>query len=183
MSFAIKYSKEQERKAIARINALPALIMKETDNLTEEIGKIGKTEIKKHIIQSETPYSRAAQAAGINSASGRRKTGKMYNSVDFKKSVFKNKTRLLVGWVKAKVPQYYRYQESGFKNRFKAAYDGSGKLRVRGNKPIYRMMPNGEFKMTEGMFAIRDTRFIIEKMLPSFRKDYIKNIVRELKKL
>lgn len=183
MSFSMRLNEKMKQRVNDRILALPELIMKETENLAKEIGNIGEKRIKKYIIESETPFSRAAQSAGLNKGSGRRRTGKMYNSVSYKTVAFKSKTRILVGWIKSSVPKYYRYQESGFKNRFKAAYSAGGALRVKGGKPVLRMLPNGEFNMTKGMFAIRDTRFDLEKMIPKLKKQYIKNIVQEMKRI
>jgi len=183
MNFIIKMEQRSQQRVLDMIREAPNAIQKETERLTREIGGFGEKQVKKYIANSGTPFSRAAQSAGLNSGSGRRRTGRMYNAVSYKVTAFKTKSVVLIGWINPKVPNYYRYQESGFKNRFKAAYTTGGALRVKGKKPVVRMMPNGEYKMTEGMFAIRDTRFDIEKVIPKLVSDFNKDLVRELKRL
>jgi hypothetical protein len=183
MNFILKMEQRSQQRVLDIINEAPNATQRESQRLTREIGSFGEKQVKKYIADSATPFSKAAQSAGLNSGSGRRRTGRMYNAVSYKVTAFKTKSNILIGWIKPKVPEYYRYQEVGFKNRFKAAYDRGGALRVKGKSPVVRMMPNGEFKMTKGMFAIRDARFDIEKVIPKLVSDFNKDLVRELKRL
>jgi len=166
---------------LRRTERAEKIVKEESMAMAEEIANFGENEMKAIILTSGTPFSDAARRAGINKGPGRFRTGRMYNSVKSRVSVSGNNVSAEYGWL-GQVRKYFLYQELGFKNKFIASYSGSGVLRVQGGSPVVRRNPNGGYKNTPGMFALRDSQKSIEKELPKFLKKYRSRITRRINK-
>lgn len=164
-----------------KTNRLKQIILEESVKMAEEVGELGELEVKSNIAASGTPFSLKARQAGINKGPGRYRTGLMYNSVSHLVSKSGGNVIARFGFVK-RFEDYFRYQELGFRNKFIAAYDGSGNLKVRGGAPVIRRNPFGGFKNTPGMFAIRDARTAIVEELPAIARKYEGIIKRRVRK-
>ena len=71
---------------------------------------------------------------------------------------------------------------SGFKNKFIAAYTGSGRLRIVNGGPVIMRNPFGGYKNTKGMFALRDSGADAESQLPRLTTKYKSRITRRINK-
>ena len=164
--------------ALRKLNGAEAIIREEAIKMSAEIAMFGEDEMKSNILASGTPFSQKARQAGINQGPGRFRTGKMYNAV--KSRVFSGgKTvRAAFGWID-QVEDYFRYQETGFNNKFFASYTPGGNLRVEGGQPVIR--PADFRRTTKGMFALRDARLTVEQELPRFTRKYEGIISRRIR--
>jgi len=172
---------EDIKKALDRVGATPRIIQEEAEKMAAEVAEFGELEMKAIILTSGTEFSDAARRAGINRGPGRFRTGKMYNSVTSRASSSGDVVSAEYGWL-GQVRKYFLYQENGFKNKFIASYSGSGVLRVQGGSPVVRRNPNGGYKNTPGMFALRDSQKAVQRELPKFLKKYRGRITRRVNK-
>lgn len=176
-----KFSKVDVSGVLKKSNASKDVLREETILMAEEVAKFGSERMKEYIEQRGTPFSKAAQSAGINMGPGRKRTGNMYDSVDYRVETGDVKISAAFGWLR-NFEKYFSFQESGFKNIYIASYTGSGKLRVGGGQPIVRKNPFGGFKNTPGMFALRDARADTAAEVPKIAKKYKDRITRRAKK-
>ena len=156
-----------------RVDAIPHIIKEESENLANEIGVIGVDEMKIVVATSGTPFSRAAHDVGLNvSPTGRIRTGRMYQSIDYTvRSSVKN-TATTIGYLKD-VKKYFKMQEFGFLQIFRGSYTSSGELRLRngGRSPRVFGRKDGPTE-TEGMFAMQAALVEINQQLPALLKKY-----------
>tara|TARA_R110000803_G_scaffold142393_1_gene208686 strand:- start:526 stop:1080 length:555 start_codon:yes stop_codon:yes gene_type:complete len=166
---------------LKKANSIKRIVTEETVAMSGEIVEFGENEMKAIILTSGTPFSDAARSAGINKGPGRFRTGQMYNAVKSRVTVSGNSVSAEYGWL-GKIRKYFLYQEYGFRNKFIASYSGSGVLRVDSGSPVVRRNPNGGYKNTPGMFALRDSQKSVEKELPRLLKKYRGRITRRINK-
>jgi len=166
---------------LERAKAIPSIVQEESIAMAEEIAELGENEMKAIILTSGTPFSDAARRAGINKGPGRFRTGQMYNAVKSRVTSSSAGVRAEYGWI-GKIRKYFRYQDQGFRHTFVASYSPSGALRSSGGSPIVRLNPNGGYKNTPGMFALRDSAKSIERELPRLLKKYRARITRRINK-
>jgi hypothetical protein len=160
------------------------IIKEESKLMAGELAEFGANRMREYIKQRGTAFSAAAAAAGVNKGPGRIRTGKMYDSVDARVSLAGSNasgTRVSAefGWIR-NFEEYFEYQETGFKNKFIAAYTGAGRLRVVNGGPIIMRNPFGGYKNTKGMFALRDSGIDAESELPRLTKKYKSRITRRI---
>jgi hypothetical protein len=172
-----RFARVDISKQLGLLKNAGKIAREEAVNLAREVGVIGANEMKSQILASGTEFSQAARQAGINRGPGRFRTGNMYKSVDFRVEAGERGARSAFGWIN-NFEEYFIYQEQGFRNRFLAAYDSRGGLRVKSGGPIVRMNPFGGYKNTPGMFALRDARASVERELPALTKKYQAKIAR-----
>lgn len=162
------------------------IIREESRLMAGELAEFGAERMREYIKQRGTKFSAAAAAVGVNRGPGRIRTGKMYDSVDARVSLVGSNasaTRVSAefGWIR-NFEQYFEYQETGFKNKFIAAYTGAGRLRLINGSPIIMRNPFGGYKNTKGMFALRDSGLDAESELPRLTKKYKSRITRRINK-
>lgn len=182
-----KFARINVSGILQRPGAAAKIIEEESRLMAEEVGRFGSERMKEYIRDRGTAFSRAAQAAGINKGPGRIRTGKMYDSVDYRVEGGTSRVSSAFGWIR-NFEQYFEYQELGFRNIFIASYAGSS-LRVAGSNagrfiraggPIVRKNPYGGYKNTPGMFALRDARADVQNEMPRIAKKYRTRITRRL---
>lgn len=164
---------------LKKANAIPGIVAEEAEAMATEMAEFGENEMKAIILTSGTPFSDAARKAGINRGPGRYRTGQMYNAVKSKVTRSGTNVRAEYGWI-GKIRKYFVYQDQGFRNRFLASYSSSGSLKVSQGSPVVRINPNGGYKNTQGMFALRDSRKSVEKELPRLLKKYRTRITKRI---
>lgn len=164
---------------LKKVESAPRIVAEEAEAMAAEMAEFGENEMKAIILTSGTPFSDAARRAGINKGPGRYRTGQMYNAVKSRVTRSSTSVRAEYGWI-GKVRKYFVYQDQGFRNRFLASYGPSGNLKVSQGSPIIRPNPNGGYKNTEGMFALRDSRKSVERELPRLLKKYRARITRRI---
>jgi len=172
-----KFARIDVKPLLRRLDGAEKIVEEEARNMAEEVGLLGQTDMKVNILASGTPFSNKARQAGINKGPGRFRTGEMYNSVESRVEGGGTTVRAAFGWIR-NYKKYFTYQEEGFKNIFIASYSSSGRLLVRGGKPVVRKNPYGGYKNTKGMFALRDARKYVEEELPRLRRKYNQRITR-----
>ena len=167
------------KKALDRVDAIPSILQQEAESMAAEVAEFGENEMKAIILTSGTPFSDAARRAGINKGPGRFRTGQMYNAVKSRVRNAGQEVFAEYGWI-GQIRKYFIYQEQGFRNRFIASYTPSGALRTSGTEPIIRKNPNGGYKNTPGMFALRDSAKSVERELPKFLKKYRTRVTKRV---
>jgi hypothetical protein len=166
---------------LQRPNVANQIVLEEARLMAEEVGQFGAERMRQYIKDRGTRFSAAAAAAGVNRGPGRIRTGNMYNSVDSRVESGTAKVSSAFGWIR-NFEQYFEYQETGFRNKFIAAYTASGNLRVVNGGPIIRRNPFGGYKNTPGMFALRDSRADVQAEMPRLLKKYKARITRRINK-
>jgi hypothetical protein len=182
-----KFARVNVSGILQRPGAAAKIIEEEARLMAEEVGKFGSERMKEYIRDRGTPFSRAAQAAGINKGPGRIRTGNMHDSVDYRVEAGPSRVSGAFGWIR-NFEQYFEYQEMGFRNIFIASYVGStprvagsnaGRF-IKAGGPIVRKNPYGGYKNTPGMFALRDARADVQNEIPRLAQKYRSRITRKL---
>ena len=158
------------RQMLDTVDAIPHILKEESENLAMEIGEIAVREMQNVVETSGTAFSRAAYDVGLNmSPTGRVRTGRMFNSIAYRINSSIKNTRVTFGYMKD-VKKYFKMQEFGFENIYRASYDG-GVLRLKSSGQP-RVFPRKEPITTEGMFSIQAAQAEIDLQLPALRKKY-----------
>jgi hypothetical protein len=174
-----KFARVEIRGILARPNLAKEILERNAKAMAEELAKFGAERMREYVRTRGTAFSEVAQSAGINMGPGRMRTGKMYESINYRVESGGSKTIAAFGWIQ-NFEQYFLYQELGFRNKFIAAYTPTGRLIVRDGGPIIRRNPFGGYKNTKGMFALRDARADTESRIPALAKKYRGKITREI---
>lgn len=162
-----------------RLDAVPHIIQEESEAMGEEIGEIGVEAMVGQFLLSETDFSRAAQAVGLNIGPGRQRTGRLLSSYDFRVESGPSLTRVVVGYLN-NFQDYFMFQEEGYENVWRGSYDAQGRLRLEGGTPrVFVDTENGP-KETEGIFALVAARNAIEMEMPRLIKKYKTRITKRI---
>jgi hypothetical protein len=175
----------QMRATFARVDAsamfnllgsLEEAVYAEADAMLEKAGKMGEDNMKRLIEKRTTPFSEWAISEGVNKGPGRKRTGKMYDSVTHRVERGPKKIFVSFGWIKD-FEKYFSYQETGFMNKFKGIRTKSGKMLQNGGQPVVKY---GRMKWTNGMFALFDSRTLIKARMGDLTEQASQNISRRL---
>lgn len=180
-----KVPPRQMRATYARVDASPMFdllgslenaVYAEVDAMLEKAGKMGEDNMKRLIEKRTTPFSEWAIAEGINKGPGRKRTGKMYDSVSHRVERGPKKIFVSFGWING-FEKYFSYQETGFMNKFKGIRTKSGKMLQKNGQPVVRY---GRMKWTNGMFALYDSRTLIKSRIGDLTDKASSQISRRL---
>lgn len=169
--FSTRYARVDFTKGQKLLRNMGQIANEEMRNTMEEMAQIGAERMKDSILSSATDFSLRAQREGLNRGPGRFRTGQMYRDVMWRAEVGPKRFYAAFGWIK-RVQDYYRYQETGFRNRF------FWRSPLKSNRPTMRA--NGAYKMTEGMFALWDARQHIRDIQGKMSRKMAERIKRRL---
>lgn len=143
----------------------------ELRNTLEEIGKEAAEYMQNLIATRSTGWGEFMRSEGLGHGPGRNRTGQMSRDVTYRAEVGPKRQYVRVGWIK-NYEDYYGYQETGFRNY------------GRWNPPLQYTTPyiGKNWKWTEGMFALFDTREYVKSIKKARAIQTKNNIVNSVNK-
>ena len=157
----------------------------------QEVADIGVKSMQDSIINPkpgrDAPFSSLARQLGVNKGQGRYRTGKMYNSVGSRLQNGPKVSQIVVGYIKGKFEDYFKFQDRGFWNKWELIAVGEG---YRGRPSSGPNAPRGlhfgwrkKAIWTEGTFALRDAKQDMLDAMPKVIKKYEKKIAKMASKV